>query len=43
MGDLGSDYEAPEGKEWVWVGTCSCRGQDMDCVDNDDNWELVDL
>lgn len=35
-------YLPPEGKMWVYVGTCPCNGADMDHVDNDEEWELVD-
>lgn len=29
--------------EWKWVGTCPCRGADLDCAKRDENWvEVVD-
>jgi len=38
-----NDYTPPPGKDWVYVGTCACRGADADHVANDEEWELVDV
>lgn len=42
MNDEGERYLPPRGKTWKYIGTCLCGGADMDHVDNDEEWELVD-
>lgn len=36
----GNDYILPVGQRWKYIGDCSCRGQDSDCVNDDSQWEV---
>jgi hypothetical protein len=43
MGEEPDKYLPPVGRDWVYIGTCPCNGVDADHIDNDEEWELVDL
>jgi len=44
--DLAEKEQSPHTRwvprKWEWIGTCSCKGQDADCADDDRNWKVVD-